>query len=176
MTLRPWLRKLVLTTHVTASVGWSGAVIVFLALALLAITSSDPATVRGVYLVMRPAGTYVLVPLAVLSLTTGVVSALGTAWGLVQHYWVLIKLLITAASTAILVLYLETFRLLAEAAGDPATPLAVVRNASPALHSTLALLVLLLATVLAIYKPRGTTGWNVSRRHGVSGAHEVERT
>ena len=173
MTLRPWLRKLVLTTHVTASVGWLGAVIVFLALAVLALTSSDPATVRGVYLVMQPAGTYVLVPLALLSLTSGVISALGTKWGLVQHYWVLIKLLITAASTAVLVLYLQTFRLLAEAAANPATPLTVVRNASPALHSILALIVLLLATVLAIYKPKGTTGWRSRRRPAVPGAPEL---
>lgn len=168
MTLKPWLRKLVLATHVTTSVGWLGAVIVFLALAVLGMTSSDPATVRGAYLVMQPTGTYVLVPLAVLSLTTGVISGLGTKWGLVQHYWVLIKLLITAVSTAVLVLYLQTFRLLAEAAANPATPLTVVRNASPTLHSALALIVLLGATVLAIYKPRGITGWGWRRRPATS--------
>ncbi|WP_197677040.1 DUF2269 domain-containing protein [Friedmanniella luteola] len=136
----------------------------FLALAVLALTSSDPATVRGAYIVLQPTGTYVLVPLAVLSLTTGVISSLGTGWGLVQHYWVLIKLLITAVSTAVLVLYLQTFRLVAEAAANPATPLSAVRNASPALHSALALIVLLAATILAIYKPKGITGWGWRRR------------
>ena len=60
MTLKPLLRKLVVTAHVTTSVGWLGAVIVFLALAVLGMTSSDPATVRGTYLVMQPTGTYVL--------------------------------------------------------------------------------------------------------------------
>ena len=164
MTLKPWLRKLVVTTHVTTSVGWLGAVVVFHALAILGLTSSNPATVRGAYLVMQPTGIYVLVPLAVLSLTTGVISGLGTGWGLVQHYWVLIKLLITAVSTAVLVLYLQTFRLLAEAAANPVTPLTGVRNASPALHSALALIALLVATVLAIYKPRGVTGWSLRRQ------------
>jgi hypothetical protein len=53
-----------------------------------------------------------------------------------------------------------TFRYLAGVAADPGADLAMVRNASPALHSVLALLallVLLVATVLAIYKPRGMT-------------------
>lgn len=168
MTLTPRSRKLVVATHVTTSVGWLGAVIVFLALAVLGITSSDPATARGAYLVMQPAGTYVLVPLAVLSLTTGVISGVGTGWGLVQHYWVLIKLLLTVVSTAVLMLYLQTFRLLAEAAANPATPLTAVRNASPALHSALALIVLLIATVLAVYKPRGITGWSWRRRPATS--------
>lgn len=174
MTLTPWQRKLVVTTHVASSVGWLGAVIMFLALAGLGLTSADPATVRGVYLVMQPTGTYVLVPLALVSLATGVLSGLGTGWGLVRHYWVLIKLLITAASTAVLVLYLETFRLLAEAAANPDTPLAAVRNASPALHSALALIVLLLATVLAIYKPRGATGFGL-RRWRLADPERLER-
>ena len=159
----PRLRRLVLVTHVVTSVGWLGAVAVFLALAVLGLASGDPGTVRGAYLVMLPTGTFVLVPLAVASLTTGVLSALGTSWGLVKHYWVLIKLLITAASTLVLVLYLQTFRLLAETAADPTADLAKVRNSSPALHSGLALLALVVTTVLAVYKPKGLTGLGLPR-------------
>jgi hypothetical protein len=46
-------------------------------------------------------------------------------------------------------------------AADPSADLGVVRNASSGLHAALALLVLLAATVLAVYKPRGMTryGW-----------------
>ena len=40
-------------------------------------------------------------------------------------------------------------------AADPSADLDVVRNASPSLHAALALLVLLVATVLVVYKPRG---------------------
>ena len=47
MALTPRLRKLALTTHVTASVGWLGAVVAFLALSLTGLTSHDPQTVRG---------------------------------------------------------------------------------------------------------------------------------
>ena len=68
-TTRGWimpagLRKLMLTAHVTSSVGWLGAVLAFLALAVIGMTSQDAPTVRGVYLVMQPAAWYVLVPLA----------------------------------------------------------------------------------------------------------------
>ena len=50
--------------HVTASLGWLGAVAVFGELSLIGLHSRDPATVRGAYLVMEPAAWYALVPLA----------------------------------------------------------------------------------------------------------------
>jgi hypothetical protein len=56
MALTPRLRKLALTTHVTASVGWLGAVIAFLALSVAGLTSQDPQTVKGAYLVMELTG------------------------------------------------------------------------------------------------------------------------
>jgi hypothetical protein len=76
------LRKFALTAHVASSVGWLGAVVVFLALGVLALTSQDAQTVRGVYLVMEPAAWAVLVPLGFASLLTGIVQSLGTTWGL----------------------------------------------------------------------------------------------
>jgi hypothetical protein len=42
-------------------------------------------------------------------------------------------------------------------AADPARDLAAIRNPSPLLHAVLASLILLVATVLAIYKPQGVT-------------------
>src|SRR5688572_5546807 len=90
------LRRLILTTHVTSSVGWLGAVLVFIALAGIGVTSSDERVVRGAYLLMAPAAWFVLVPLAHASLLSGLVLSLGTAWGLFRHYWVALKLAITA--------------------------------------------------------------------------------
>jgi hypothetical protein len=153
----PRLGKLVLTAHVTCSVGWLGAVACFLALAVVGLTSQDAPTVRGAYLVMEPAARIVLVPLALASLLTGVIQSLGSAWGLVRHYWVLFKLLINMVATLVLLTYMQTFRAMAEVAADPGGELRVVRNPSPALHAALALLLLLVATVLAVYKPRGMT-------------------
>ena len=157
MTMPPRLRKVALTAHVTSSVGWLGAVVVFLALAVVGLTSQDAQTVRGAYLVMEPAAWFVLVPLAFASLLTGIVQSLGTMWGLFRHYWVLLKLLITVFATIVLLIYMQTFRFMAGVAADPSADLGAVRNASPGLHAALALLVLLVATGLAVYKPRSRT-------------------
>jgi hypothetical protein len=157
MIMNSGLRKFALTAHVASSVGWLGAVVVFLGLAVVGLTSQDAQTVRGAYLVMEPAAWFVLVPLAFASLLTGIVQSLGTTWGLFRHYWVLAKLLINVVSTIVLLLYMETFSLMASVAADPSADLGTVRTASPALHATVALLLLLVATILAVYKPRGMT-------------------
>ena len=157
MTMPPRLRKFALTAHVTSSVGWLGAVAAFLAVAVVGLTSQDAQTVRGSYLVMEPAAWLVLVPLAFASLLTGLAMSLGTTWGLFRHYWVLFKLLINVLATIVLLTYMGTFSYMAGVAADPSADLSVVRNASPTLHAALALLVLLVAVVLAVYKPRGMT-------------------
>ncbi len=157
MIMPPRLRKLALTAHIATSVGWLGAVVAFLALAVVGLISQDAQTVRGAYLVMEPAAWSVLVPLAFASLLTGIVQSLGTTWGLFRHYWVMFKLLITVFGTIVLLVYMEIFSLMAGVAADPSADLGAVRNASPGLHAALALLVLLVATVLAVYKPRGMT-------------------
>ena len=151
------LRRFTFTTHVMSSVGWLGAVLVFLALALIGLISEDETTVRGVYLTMAPAAWFVLVPLAHASLISGVALSLGTAWGLFRHYWVATKLLITLFSTIILMIYMATFRQMAGVAADPVVELGLVRNPSPLVHALLALVLLAAATVLAIYKPFGLT-------------------
>jgi hypothetical protein len=164
--MSPSLRRFALTAHVTFSVGWLGAVAAFLALAIIGLTSQDAQTVRGAYLVMEPAAWFVLVPLAFASLLTGLVQSLGTPWGLLRHYWVLVKLLVTLLSTAVLLIYMETFRLMAHVAADPSADLDLVRNPSPCLHAALALLALLVATILAVYKPRGMTPYGWRKQQG----------
>jgi hypothetical protein len=157
--LLPALRKFAFTTHVLSSVGWLGAVLVFLAMAIVGLTSQDEATVRGAYLVMAPAAWFVLVPLAHASLLSGIVLSLSTTWGLIRHYWVVWKLLITVFSTVILLVYMGTFRQMAGVAADATVDLHLVRNASPLLHASLALVLLLVASVLAVYKPLGMTAY-----------------
>jgi uncharacterized membrane protein len=166
--LTPWLRKLALTAHVTASVGWLGAVLAFLALSVAGLTSQDPQTVRGAYLVMELTGWAVLVPLSLASLLTGLVSSLGSSWGLFRHYWVLFKLAINLVATIVLLLYMQTLASLADAAAATtlsSNELRGLSNPSPTLHAAAALLLLLVATALAIYKPRGMTRYGQRRQH-----------
>jgi hypothetical protein len=63
------------------------------------------------------------------------------------------KLLVNVVANLLLLLYLGTFRAMADVAADPSADLGMVRNASPALHAALALVLLLAATVLAVHKP-----------------------
>jgi SNF family Na+-dependent transporter len=161
VTMSPRLRKFALTVHVAPSVGWLGAVAGSLALAIAGLISEDAQVVRAAYLAMNSIGEGVLVPLALASLVTGLVLSLGTEWGLFRHYWVLIKLLINVFATVVLLLYMQTLGYLAGLAADPSVDLDALRDPSPVLHAGGALLVLLVATTLSVYKPRGMTryGW-----------------
>ena len=160
----PRIRQLALTAHVTSSVGWLGAIVAFLGLALVGLMHGDAETVRGIYLAMEPAAWVVLVPLAIASLVTGIVEGLLTRWGLLRHYWVVFKLVITVVATVVLLVYMETFGAMADVASDERAPLATVRNPSPILHAAAALVLLLAATVLAVLKPRGLTPYGRRRR------------
>jgi hypothetical protein len=171
MTMSPRVRKLALTAHVAASVGWLGAVVVALALAVAGLASRDAATVRAAYLALELIAWFVLVPLAFASLVTGLVQSLGSAWGLFRHYWVLAKLVINVFATIVLLLYLSTLGHLADLATETTVSgggLDRLRDPSPVLHAGAALLLLVTATVLAVYKPQGLTpyGWRkqVERR------------
>ncbi|MCA1673807.1 MAG: DUF2269 domain-containing protein [Actinobacteria bacterium] len=157
------LRKFVLAAHVTTSVGWLGAVAAYLALDVAAATSRDVLLVRAAYLAMELMARYVIVPLALASLVIGVLNALGTSWGLFRHYWVLTKLLLTVIATTVLLLQTETISYLAEVAASDADPRDLPGSL---LHSIGGLVVLLIVTVLSVYKPRGLTryGWRKQRR------------
>src|ERR687891_609408 len=96
MTMAPRFRKFALIAHVTSSVGSLGSVAVFLALAVSGLTSQDAQMVRAAYVAMELSAWYVIVPLVLASLLTGLVQSLGTTWGLFRHFWVLAKLLLTA--------------------------------------------------------------------------------
>ena len=168
MSMGSGIHRLVLTAHVTSSVGWLGAVSVLLSLGIIGIQSQDPQMVRAVYLVMEPAAWLVLVPLAFASLITGLVQSLGTAWGLFRHYWVTFKLFINIIAIVVLLMYTRTLDFLAGVAAQTTTAgndLGPLRTPSVALHAVLALLLLIVATVLAVYKPRGMTAYGLRKHH-----------
>ena len=57
---------------------------------------------------MEVSGWYVLLPLAVATVVTGLLMALGTKWGLFRHYWVLISFLLTCFAATILILHMPS--------------------------------------------------------------------
>ncbi|HZQ06825.1 MAG TPA: DUF2269 domain-containing protein [Anaerolineae bacterium] len=165
--MRPSLRKFALTVHLTSSVGWIGAVITYLTLGVAAVTTRDPLTVRAAWSAMELIGWNAIVPLALGSLLTGLIMALGTQWGLFRHYWVVFSLVLTVVATAILLEHMPSVSSTAAMvrAAD-ATQLARGLGGD-LLHPAAGLLVLLVIQVLNMYKPQGLTpyGWRKQQEH-----------
>ena len=164
MTMAPGLRKLVLTVHLTVSVGWLGAVVAYLALGVAAATSRDAQTVRAAWIAMELTGWFAIVPLALAALLTGLVMSLGTPWGLFRHYWVLITLVLTILATVVLLLHMPTVSSLADVARE-ADAADLGGLGGDLLHPGVGLLVLLVIAVLNVYKPRGMTPYGWRRQH-----------
>jgi hypothetical protein len=158
MTMPPRVRKLVLTAHLTTSLGWLGAVLAYIALDVTATTSTDVPMVRAAYPAMGVIVQFVIVPLALAALLTGTIQALGTTWGLIRHYWVLVSLLLTLVATLVLLAETRTVSDLAQMAASGPDPRELPGTLA---HSIGGLAVLLTITILNIYKPRGLTryGW-----------------
>jgi hypothetical protein len=164
MTMTVGVRKFALTAHVASSVGWLGAVVAYLALVIAALTSQDAQRVRAAWIAMELTGWFVIVPLALASLLTGLVQALGTTWGLFRHYWVLFKLLLTVLATIVLLLHMPTVSFLAGVAVE--TDSAHLGGLpGELLHAGGGLLVLLVTTTLSVYKPRGMTPYGWRKQH-----------
>ena len=159
MLLAPSVRKLALTVHVLSSVGWIGAVAVYFVLTLVGLTTSEDQLARATDAALGSTGWFVILPLCLASLLTGLVSSLGTAWGLFRHYWVVIKLVINVLCTAALLLHLGPTSRLSQAALAPiwSNSTSAGLRGDLATKAAAAIVVLLVATVLAIYKPRGLT-------------------
>lgn len=167
----PRLRKLVLTTHIAVSIGWIGAVAAFLALAILGLNSKDDQMVRAAYLAMAPIARFVIVPLALTALLSGIIQGLATPWGLFRHRWVLVKLLLTTIATVVLLLKMPLIGYAARQAALTSYPIANLRAAGSELliHSAGGLVVLLMVTTVSVYKPWGLTqyGRRKLREQGV---------
>jgi hypothetical protein len=162
MIMAPRLRKFALAAHLAFSVGWIGAVAGYIALDVAAATSQDAQTLRSAYLAMELIAWYVIVPLSLASLLTGLVMSLGTKWGLFRHYWVLISFLLTIIATIVLLAETQTISYYADIAADPTTSSDDLRALGNTLvHSVGGTVVLLVILVLNVYKPRGMTryGW-----------------
>jgi hypothetical protein len=157
--MTPQLRKFALTAHVTFSVGWLGAVAAFLVLAVAGLISHDAQTVRAVYFALPLIGWFVIVPSGLASLVTGLVQSLGTEWGLFRHYWVLVKFLLTIGAVALLLVHMQPVERISGAVAATTLSSADFRPLRLQLiaDAGLALLVLLAATTLSVYKPWGLT-------------------
>lgn len=136
-------RRLFLTAHIITSVGLLGASMAVLVLAVLAATAPDPTNVHAAYVALRTLTSTVVPPLAVAGAATGVVLSVRGRWGLLVHWWIVAKIVLTLAVIAQGALVVR--------------PL-VAREASAGWLVVLAVagqVMLVAATVLSVYKPGG---------------------
>ena len=145
------------------SVGWLGAAAAYLALGVAAEVSMQPQIVRAAWIGMELSGWFVIVPLACLVFLTGLVLSLGTPWGLLKHYWVVIALVLTTLSLAVLLLHMPSVSTLAGLART-ADDAAASRLGGDVLHPALRIPVLIVITVLNVHKPRGLTPYGQHRQ------------
>jgi hypothetical protein len=160
-------RKLALTTHVTSSVGLLGSIAAFLALAVAGLINGDAQIVRAVYPAMDLIAQFVIVPLVLASLLTGLIQSLGTSWGLFRHYWVVVKLLLTVFAAIVLLIRMKSISYAARLAAEMTLPQAELRQVGIQLvvHAAGGLLVLLVPAILSVYKPPGSTRYGPRKRN-----------
>jgi len=159
--MTPRLSKAVLTSHITASLGWVGAVAVFIALAIAGLTSEENQTARAAYIAMELSTWYVIVPFCIASLLTGIVQATGTKWGLFKFYWIVVKLFLAVVLTILLLLHLQPIEYLAGIAADPDFSNTKYSGQAIGLiaKAGAALIALLVITTISVYKPWGKLEW-----------------
>ena len=150
--------KLLLTAHLIVSVGWLGVVIAKIALKLFAMTTGDPAVYDALYLATGRLN-LAFPPLAIGTIATGVLLSLGTKWGLIRHYWVATKIVLTFG-VIITAVQLGTRipRPSGRAMDDGASPGLLASPMALLLALSIThLLMLVAATILSTYKPWGKT-------------------
>ena len=154
------LRKLALTSHITFSVGWLGAVVVFLVFAITGLNTTDNELARAMFVSLETCTLFVIVPFCIASFLTGMVQAIGTKWGLIKHYWIIVKLLLTLFMTLLLFLHLKPIETLSAAAANSSSFSAANESgAAMELIKKAAAAIIGLITVvgISVYKPWGKT-------------------
>lgn len=94
-------RQCWLVLHIACGVGWMGADVLLAGLVLTGKLSDDGTAVAAAYTIVRLLVPWTVPFLACGMLVTGVVLGWGTRWGLVQWWWVLVKLSVGVVLTVL---------------------------------------------------------------------------
>jgi hypothetical protein len=153
--MTPRFQKLALLAHITFSVGWFGAVVPYLALAIAALTSREEKMVRAACFSMEFIGWFVIVPFSLAALLSGLVQSLGTRWGLFRYWWIVAKLVLTVVAVLVLFQHMRDVSRVSLTAKEGVLSSANLRP--ELIHSAGGLLVLLAVMTLSVFKPFGMT-------------------
>ena len=161
MNMTPRFQKFALLTHIASSVGWFGAIVPYLALTIAGLTSHDVQMVRAYYFSMELIGWFVIVPFSFAALLSGLVQSLGTRWGLLRHWWVLAKFLMTIFAIIVLLRHMQDVSHIARMMKE--TRLSSADFRPDLIHATGGLLVVLAGMTLSMFKPWGMTPYGQRR-------------
>ncbi|MEV7400239.1 DUF2269 domain-containing protein [Streptomyces sp. NPDC091267] len=142
-------RRSLLVAHVAVSVSWLGLTIGLLTLGISAFLTDDPLTAQAATRAMKIFGDWLVVPIALLSLLSGLVLSLRTPWGLARYRWVWTKFWLTLISTALSVFSLRPGINEAAERGTADINLVVAPSVATATY--------LFITALSVLKPWGPT-------------------
>lgn len=149
------VRRATLVVHVAASAGWLGLTLGLLALALTAYTTESASVIEASYRSMRVFTDWLVLPVAFLTLVSGLVLSLGTKWGLARHRWVFIKFWLTLATTTGSALALRPG--VSSAADTVAAGGTVTEPRDLLMGPVVSLTAYLFMTVISVLKPWGLT-------------------
>lgn len=141
--------------HVTVSACWLGLTLGLLALGITAATTGSPATVEASVRAMKLFADWLLLPVAFLTLLSGLLLSLGTKWGLARYRWVYTKFWLSLATATATVFALRpgvNSAVTAVAAGGP------LPDAGDVLFGpVVSLSAYVFMTVISVLKPWGKT-------------------
>ncbi|CAM5415943.1 hypothetical protein [Streptomyces] [Streptomyces griseus] len=160
------VRRGVLVAHVAVSVSWLGLTVGLLTLGLTAFLTGDPATASAATRAMKVFGDWLVVPVALLSLVSGLVLALGTPWGLARHRWVWIKFWLTLITTGLSIFSLRP--------GIDAAVADEVVDINLVIAPSVATATYLFITAISVLKPWGLTRRGRRLRISASSAKSVD--
>ncbi|MFI2633873.1 DUF2269 domain-containing protein [Streptomyces collinus] len=159
-------RRAALVVHVVASASWLGLTLGLLALGITAATGGSAGTVEASVRAMKLFADWLLLPVAFLTLLSGLLLSLGTVWGLARYRWVYTKFWLTLATTTATVFALRpgvNSAVTAVAAGGP------LPDAGDVLFGpVVSLSAYVFMTVISVLKPWGKTRRGSERPRAVA--------
>ncbi|MFG2826578.1 DUF2269 domain-containing protein [Streptomyces sp. NPDC048434] len=147
-------RRALLVLHVAVSVSWLGLTVGLLTLSITGYTTGSPDMAGVAYRAMKIFGDWLVLPVALVSLVSGLVLSLRTAWGLARHRWVYVKFWLTLITVLLSVFSLRPGinQLAAEAAAGTPTP-----DINLVVAPAVATATYLFITAISVLKPWGLT-------------------
>ena len=161
--LRPKPRKALVAAHAVFAACWVGVGLTFVAMSVVAMSTTDIRTTQAVYELMAAFDITLLPWTNFGTFLTGIALSMTTKWGLIRYYWVAAKI---AIAVGILVMAFGFLHDSLERAAEEAAALAAVGGTVAQISGAsdvvlwgfgVALLSLVGALLLSLYKPGGAT-------------------